>query len=223
MYGMDLSIKQQIEELEVWRQQSFRSLPPVSFGPSDSQMRLALYSNYRHRLAGIVVEAGSLMTDVEKLNHLIGDSLYPERKEIIQSMIDTQHIDPNAIVYQVHANPLYESVMQQDVPFTQYLLGKNATPNKKTLKRMNNNPEFMALLKLENKIVMKIENDNDTLIKELEKLNKEWQPTMEQISLDASTIMGLAEAYHQQRQCIINKYKVQDSNNLPTPFWYSVD
>lgn len=213
-YGMDLSIKEQIEQLGVWRTQQFQSLGGTSCSPDTAS---ALYEQYRYRLVGIVQHAGALIPDAEKLNLLEGDSFYGKRKKIIQNMMNEQHINPNTIVYQVNENPLHESVLCKDLPFTKYLLERGALPDKRTLKIMKKDPILVGLIKTDNKMVQKINKKNDACIKELEELNRKWQSTMEQLSIDETIIMGLAEAYHAERQSIIKKYGgTQESADLPS-------
>jgi len=92
-----------------------------------------LNHDYNHEVAKIVLTAGNEMCDLEKLEYLIGDSYYKNRKEIICNIINNikaKNFDPCTICYQ-DTNPLEESIFHKDIAFTKYLLRAGAKPNKK--------------------------------------------------------------------------------------------
>ena len=84
---------------------------------------LGFFDWKRQEFAKIALTSGELMTDAQKLNYLMGDSFYSERKGIIIHMIENKKIAPNEIVYQ-SKNPLKEAVLFKDDFFKAYLLEK---------------------------------------------------------------------------------------------------
>jgi hypothetical protein len=143
MYGMDMDDPR--IGLKIWRGMQRSDMLGTMW--SDGVDPLALEST-RYWLANKALKDES-MPDAEKLKNLIGYAFYHSRKEIVQRMIDNQHVNPNTIVYQDKQTPLYESVLFDDISFTKYLLEKGVNPDKKALKIMKHYPEFMVLLKRE--------------------------------------------------------------------------
>ena len=132
---MDSSVRRMIDEIEKGSLSLMQGCP-YPYGPVHE---LNLYRF--NRLANVVLTPGEKVSDQDKLDHLIGDRFYGERKKIIEDMID-RGIDPNNIVYQHYDNPLYESVLFKDVSFTEYLLQKGARPDTQTLRMMREYPQF---------------------------------------------------------------------------------
>src|SRR5436190_2877080 len=94
-----------------------------------------LNHDYNHEVAKIVLAAGNEMCDLEKLEYLIGDSYYINRKKIICNIINNikaENFDPCTICYNRN-NPLLESIVQKDIEFTTYLLRSGAKPNKEAI------------------------------------------------------------------------------------------
>lgn len=137
VYGMHELVRKQIDDI----QQAFNKNRDVflyidrSGGESDMQ-NLRIWRS--DEIAKVVLNSGELMTDTEKLNHLVGDSFFLQRKEIIKNMIDEKKISPNTIVYQ-GKNPQYEAVLFKDTEFLKYLLEKGAKSDNETIKMMNKN------------------------------------------------------------------------------------
>ena len=91
----------------------------------DACFILGFFDWKREEFAKIVLTSGELMTDTQKLNYLMGDDYYLERKKIIKHMIDNKKVTPNEIVYQ-GKNPLKEAALFKDNSFKAYLLEKGA-------------------------------------------------------------------------------------------------
>lgn len=139
VYGMHELVKKEIDKVE---QQFSESTKGLSFDECDI---FGYFDERRRRLAVIARSSGELMTDTEKLDHLLGDSFFEERKKIIITMVDEKKINPNQILYQ-ERNPLSEAVMHKNIDFTKYLLEKGATPNKETIELMLKDSKFAVLL-----------------------------------------------------------------------------
>jgi len=149
MYGMDMDDLDDLDDprigLKIWRGMQRSDMLGTMWPDGVDPFT---FESGRYWLANNALEDKS-MPDAEKLKKLIGYAFYNSRKEIVQRMIDHQHIDPNTIVYQDKQSPLYESVLFDDISFTKYLLEKGVKPDKKALKIMKHYPEFMVLLKRE--------------------------------------------------------------------------
>lgn len=91
------------------------------------------YKTYYDKIAKIANNANN-MSKEEKLNCLIGNDRYQQRKALIISMITQDQIDPNTIIYQ-DKTPLDESIELNDIGFTRYLLRNGATPNALIIKK----------------------------------------------------------------------------------------
>lgn len=136
--SMDQKIQKQIEELDTWRDQTFKQLRQENAG-CDTQF--SFNEQYRYRLSAIVMQHMNVIPNQDKLNLLQGDSFYTHRKTIIKDMIEKDKVNPNTIMYQGYENPLFESVSHKDQEFTNYLWDKGARPDQKT--------QFMMRFQLE--------------------------------------------------------------------------
>lgn len=143
--GMDESVKQKIEKL--WQEyrllSSEHSKQCFECGVC-CPLSSTLTKSLRQIIANTVLDAGSLVSDQEKLNHIYGDDYYYKRKEIISGMIQ-RGINPNDIKYRFNDTPLYEAALFKDVEFGQFLIQNGAKPDKKTIEMAK--PEFLAQIK----------------------------------------------------------------------------
>ena len=119
MYGMHESVQKKIDKVN---EEYNKQTASLSY---DTCLVLGFFDWKRHEFAKIALTSGELMTDAQKLNYLMGDSFYSERKGIIIHMIENKKIAPNEIVYQ-SKNPLKEAVLFKDDFFKAYLLEKGA-------------------------------------------------------------------------------------------------
>ncbi len=99
---------------------------------------------YHRKVATIVLNAGSDVCPLEKLELLVGDRYYKQRKEIVYDILDqlknkVENFDPCSICYQVK-NPLLESIVYADIEFATDLLRAGARPDKKALKELKDFP-----------------------------------------------------------------------------------
>lgn len=81
---------------------------------------VAIDEKFTRQVSKLVLNAGDLVSNQEKLNYGWGDQFYPQRKEIIKKMIG-QGEHPNNIVYQVNETPLKEATLFKDQEFIQFL------------------------------------------------------------------------------------------------------
>jgi hypothetical protein len=119
MYGMDESIQKKIDKVN---EEFHKKTLNLSY---DACYILGFFDWKRRELANIVLTSGELMSDIQKLNYLIGDSFFEQRKKIIIHMVDDKKVIPSKIVYQ-DKNPLEEATLFKDVSFKAYLLEKGA-------------------------------------------------------------------------------------------------
>jgi hypothetical protein len=81
---------------------------------------VAIGRQFLNQVNELVLNAGDLVSDKEKLNHIYGDNFFHERKEIIKKMIrEGEH--PNNIAYQVKRTPFKEATLFKDKEFIQFL------------------------------------------------------------------------------------------------------
>ncbi len=95
------------------------------------------------RLERVACSPNNVMSDQEKLDHLIGEWQFGNRKKTIKTMMHYGS-NPNKIVYQNDLNPLYEAVLYKDEEFARYLLRHGAHPDEKTQKIVD--PKFLATI-----------------------------------------------------------------------------
>lgn len=82
--------------------------------------------NFHAGIAELVLNAGDLVNDQEKLNHIDGDAFYPQRKVIIKKMIQ-QGTHPDKIVYCAYKNtPMKEALAYKDREFMSHLIERGA-------------------------------------------------------------------------------------------------
>ncbi len=123
LIAMHESIKVKIENLRIAHVAEIRQHEK---GCSDCLVdqacgRSEIAQKFTKQVGELVLNAGDLVTDQEKLNHAYGKLLYPQRKEVIKKMIsEGQH--PNNIVYQLNEEtPLKKAVKFEDEEFIRFL------------------------------------------------------------------------------------------------------
>jgi hypothetical protein len=106
-------------------QARFSSSNFVSHKPYDPNP----YLDYYERIAQIVLNAGTQLSNQEKLQHLPLFEHREDRKRITRAMIEQEKIHPNNIISN-NSHPLEESIAFNDMEFTQYLLAQGARLDK---------------------------------------------------------------------------------------------
>lgn len=76
--------------------------------------------DFEHQVVELVLGAGDLVSDQEKLNHACENKYYPQRKEIIKKMIG-EGKDPNSIAYKWSRTPMSDAVSNKDEEFINFL------------------------------------------------------------------------------------------------------
>ncbi len=127
--AMDESIRSEIERLRVasvaTRSQHKKACDNCMVGTfcrDDREQRRC----FMRQKSQVILNAGDLVSDQEKLNNLYADEYFPQRKGIIKKMINEgQH--PDNIIYQVDKQtPMKEAVLYKDEEFIEFLRQRGA-------------------------------------------------------------------------------------------------
>lgn len=85
-------------------------------------------AEYNEQLAHIVIAAGNLITNAQKLRYLhSGQSTQEEREKTIRAMIEVDHIHPDMIIHPWQATALQQSIFEGRLDFAKYLISQGAT------------------------------------------------------------------------------------------------
>ena len=137
IFSMDQSVKDKMEiewhKFNVWRNKHNKKCPICdsargirgSFIDMHCFEREERDQNLRNVQNSIILNAGNLVSDQEKLDKLYGDDVYFARKNIIKKMIQ-DGINPTNIRYQYNKTPLKEAILFKDNEFEQFLIQHGA-------------------------------------------------------------------------------------------------
>lgn len=98
----------------------------------------------KHRICVAQLALRTDMPNLKKLDYVIGDDLWKDRKKIITALIEEEQHHPDAI-NDFFITPLRQSVTYNDKSFTKYLLQKGATVTPEVLEKAFSR-EMLSLL-----------------------------------------------------------------------------